>query len=145
MKLKCELHICLTKSVTKVTSIKTEIIPQLYRKLLQEPSLNFLGCLPHKRSFNAYHVFSRSNDREKTRNNMVVTRSPQEGHRESLPPQWWLDLPAVPESKLIRIHIWRQFKFLPKKGWSNLSLQQINEISPLLVLHSINKELTDPD
>ena len=78
MKLKCELHICLTKSVTKVTSIKTEIIPQLYRKLLQEPSLNFLGCLPHKRSFNAYHVFSRSNDREKTRNNMVVTRSPQE-------------------------------------------------------------------
>ena len=40
----------------------------------KEPSLNFFGCLPHKRSFNRYHVFSRSNDREKTRNNMVVTR-----------------------------------------------------------------------
>ena len=40
----------------------------------KEPLLNFLGCLAHKQSFNAYHVFSRSNDREKTRNNMVVTR-----------------------------------------------------------------------
>ena len=55
----------------------------------KEPSLNFLCYLPHKGSFNGYHVFSRSNDREKTRNNMVVTRiTPgQEGHRESLPPQ----------------------------------------------------------
>ena len=35
MKLKCELHICLTKSITKVTSIKSEIISQLYWKLLQ--------------------------------------------------------------------------------------------------------------
>ena len=35
MKLKCELHIHLTKSVTKVTSIKSEIFPQLYLKLLQ--------------------------------------------------------------------------------------------------------------
>ena len=40
----------------------------------KEPSLNFFGCLPHKRSFKGYHVFCRSNDREKTRNNMVVTR-----------------------------------------------------------------------
>ena len=41
MKLKCELHICLTKSVTKVTSIKSEIISQLYRKLLQKNLNNF--------------------------------------------------------------------------------------------------------
>ena len=34
----------------------------------------------------------------------------------------------LPESKLIRIHIWRQFKFLPKKASPNfnLSLQEIS-------------------